>query len=83
MGVKIECDGGCGAAVSDLKLFKEFGIVKKVWYCQKCEDDLKALYDERDELHTKAAMDLRQTLLGKVSNFKKKHPNRKIPDAPE
>jgi hypothetical protein len=83
MGMIAQCDGGCGATTNDLRTFKEFGIVKKVWYCEDCGQNLQDLYDIRDALHTYFVSELHSRLLQQVSEFKKSTKHGKLPDAPE
>jgi hypothetical protein len=83
MGLIAECDGGCGTTTDDLANFKEFGVVKKVWYCKDCQADLDALYKSRDELHTLHAIDLEKNLLERLAVFRRANAKGKLPDAPE
>lgn len=83
MGLIAQCDGGCGATTDDVSQFKEFGIVKKVWYCEKCAESLDELYEERDELHTKHARALEDDLLFEIGTFQLLHTKARLPDAPE
>ena len=83
MGLIAQCDGGCGATTDDVSKFKEFGIVKKVWYCEKCAPSLQTLYDVRDKLHTLHAKFLESDLLEGVSIFVNKNEKARLPDAPE
>jgi hypothetical protein len=83
MGLIAQCDGGCGATTDDVTTFKEFGIVKKVSYCEKCEMALADLYAARDEIHTEHAQDLAAELLVNVAVFVDRNPKAKLPDAPE
>ena len=83
MGLIAQCDGGCGATTDDIKAFVGFGIVKKVWYCEKCKDRLSDLYALRDTLHTQYAGVLTNALLFSVDEFIKANPKSRLPDAPE
>jgi hypothetical protein len=83
MGLIAQCDGGCGYTTDDVSKFKEFGIVKKVWYCEKCAGSMQALYDQRDTLHTLRAGQLKSDLLNAVATFKSVSPTARLPDAPE
>ena len=83
MGLVAQCDGGCGATTDDVSKFKEFGVIKKVWYCEKCAPALQATYDHRDNLHTRYAKELEVALLGAVAAFRAFMPNARLPDAPE
>ena len=64
MGLIAQCDGGCGETTKDIKMFDDFGIIKKVWYCKDCQADLEALYASRDALQTIAVTSLKADLLG-------------------
>jgi hypothetical protein len=83
MPIVVECDGGCGATTRDIKEFTEFGIAKRVWYCEKCAGTLKALYDQRDTLHTLHAKSFGSDLLASIAAFKSVLPKAKLPDAAE
>lgn len=83
MGLVAQCDGGCGASTNDIKTFREFGVAKKVWYCEKCADILSELYEDRDASHTKYAKLLEEDLLEWIQAFQSRLPNARLPDAPE
>ena len=83
MGLIAQCDGGCGATTDDVSKFKEFGVARKVWYCDKCRVALQDLYAARDEIHTAHANDLAAELLVNVAVFIDQNPKARLPDAPE
>jgi len=83
MGLIAQCDGGCGATTDNVSKFKEFGIVKKVWYCEKCAVPMQAVYDQRDKLHTEYAKELETDLLKDLGWLIEKLPSARLPDAPE
>jgi len=83
MGLIAQCDGGCGATTDDVSTFTEFGIVKKVWYCEKCAAALYKLYDERDDAHVRHSRALAVDLLDEVRTFQLMNRNARLPDAPE
>lgn len=83
MGLIAECDGGCGATTDDVGKFTEFGIVRKVYYCEKCAEQLKHTYAARDSLHTKYVENLTNALLLEIASFRRALPRGRLPDAPE
>lgn len=83
MGLVAQCDGGCGASTTDVSTFTKFGVIRKVYYCDKCKKVLQGLYDDRDESHTAYAELLKGELLAELMDFRLANPDARLPDAPE
>ncbi len=81
MALIATCDSGCGAT-GDPGEFVEFGLVRKVQYCEDCADEMCTLMNTRDVAHSEAALSLERTLLQEVSKFLEAHPTAKLPDGP-
>jgi hypothetical protein len=58
-------------------------MVEKVWYCPDCAKIMEELYERRDRLHADYAEVLSHALLFELSEFVRRHPDARIPDAPD
>ena len=79
MAIAYICDG-CGASIVDKADIKEFGLVRKCQYCEKCAVHVEKYYAAVNAVHSELAAQWAAGVKKMQKIFAKELPKGRLPD---
>jgi hypothetical protein len=80
MAFEYRCDGGCGVSTGDLGQLETFGFVRERSYCPDCAEVVRGYVRDRDDAHTKIALEWEGELDHLRNAFLRTLPEGELPD---